>query len=99
MHRESKFQSDLVKDLRSMFPDCIILKGNANYLQGIPDLLVLWGPCYAFLEVKRSADEDRQPNQEWYVDLLNDWSFSAFIHPENKEEILDALQRSFQAGR
>jgi len=93
---ERDFQSDLIKDLRDLFPGCIILKNDANYLQGIPDLLLLYNDRWAILETKRAFKSSRQPNQEYYVDKLNTMSFSAFINPDNKEEVIRALQRSFR---
>ncbi len=93
-HLESKFQSELIKDLRDLFPGCVVLKNDSGYLQGVPDLLILHRDRWATLEVKRAEDSDRQPNQEYYVDLMNDMSFSAFVYPENKEEVLHALQRA-----
>ena len=92
---ERDFQSDLIKDLRDLFPGCVILKNDANYLQGIPDLLLLYNDRWAILETKRAFKSRRQPNQEYYVDKLDRMSFSAFINPENKEEVIRALQRSF----
>lgn len=96
---ESTFQADLIKQLKRMFDGCIILKNDANYIQGFPDLLILYKNCWAALEVKASFNSPVQPNQQWYVDELNEMSFSAFICPENKEEILHALQRSFRSSR
>ena len=98
---ESLFSTNLKNEIAEMFPGCIIMKNDANYLQGIPDLTILYQDWWAVLEVKRSEAErnDPRPNQEWYVELFNSWSFSAFIYPENKEEILDALQQSFRSRR
>lgn len=99
MKKESKFQSELIKELRDRFPGCIILKNDPNYLQGFPDLLVLWNTCWAALEVKRNANAKHQPNQNWYVDLANCLSFGSFIYPENKEEVLNEMERSFSIQR
>ncbi|MEG0239460.1 MAG: hypothetical protein RR643_04850 [Anaerorhabdus sp.] len=92
---ESKFQTELKKELREMFPGCIVIKLDPNEIQGIPDLLILWGNQWAVLECKRSAKATQRPNQPYYVNLLNEMSFSAFIYPENKEEILNELQSTF----
>lgn len=94
MQRESKFQHDLIKDLHDIFPGCIVLKNDPDYIQGIPDLLVLYNNHWAALECKRSRCEHHQPNQDYYIDLMNQMSYASFIYPENKEEILDELQQA-----
>ena len=99
MAREGEFQSKLIKELKSMFPGCIVTKLDANHIQGIPDLLILWNEHWAILECKRAANAKHRPNQDYYVDKLDKMSFSRFIYPENKEEVLDELQRSFQSKR
>lgn len=95
---ESVYQARLIKRLKRMFPDCVILKNDSGYLQGIPDLLILWGDRWAMLEVKPSVSAPAQVNQPYYVDLLDRMSFAAFIYPENEGEILDALQQAFAAA-
>lgn len=94
---ESNFQGGLIKDLKKRFPGCVITKLDANYIQGFPDLLVLYKNKWAILECKRSKSAIKQPNQQYYVDKLNDMSFSRFIYPENKEEVLYDLQQSFDS--
>lgn len=95
--RESKFQSDLKKELKKMFPGCIITKMDSGDIQGIPDLLILYEGKWATLECKKSANASRRPNQGYYVDKMNKMSFSRFIYPENKEEVLNELQRAFES--
>lgn len=92
---ESTYQNRLIKKLKALFPDCIVLKNDSSYIQGIPDLTIFFGPYWATLEVKASYDSPQQPNQEYYVDLMNEMSFSAFIFPENEEEVLAYLQQAF----
>lgn len=94
---ESGFQDRLRKDLEEMLPGCIIFKMDQH--QGIPDLLILHGDKWASLECKRSANAKKQPNQEYYVGRMNEMSFSRFICPENKEEVLSELQSAFTARR
>lgn len=93
---ESGFQDKLVKDLKELFPGCMVFK--MDQIQGIPDLLVLHEDKWATLECKKSAKAKRQPNQEYYVGLMNEMSFSRFICPENKEEVLSDLQQAFRFG-
>lgn len=94
--RENQFQASLIKELRRRFPGCMILKNDSSYMQGVPDLLILYNDRWATLEVKKSEDATHQPNQDYYVETMNKMSFSAFIFPQNKEDVLDALERSLQ---
>jgi hypothetical protein len=92
---ESGFQDKLIKELKELFPGCMTFK--MEQIQGIPDLLVLYKNMWAALECKKSASARKQPNQEYYVGLMNEMSFSRFIYPENKEEVLNDLQKAFQS--
>lgn len=94
---ENEYQLRLKKRIKNLLPGCIVLKNDPNIIQGIPDLLVLHGSKWAALEVKKSENETRQPNQDYYVDKMNTMSFASFIYPENEEVVLDALQRSFES--
>lgn len=97
MIRESEFQAKLIRDLRKIFPGCIVLKNDPNYIQGFPDLLILYSNRWAALECKRSYSSPRRPNQIRYVNLLNDMSYASFICPENRAEVLNELQQSLGA--
>ena len=97
--KESKFQGELIKELKSEFPGCIVLKNDPNYIQGIPDLIVLFRDRWAALECKKEENAHHQPNQDYYISVMNNMSYARFIYPENKEEILDELQRSFRTRR
>lgn len=94
--KESKFQRDLKKELKQMFPGCIVTKMDSGDIQGIPDLLILYKNKWATLENKRSANASKRPNQEYYVNKMNEMSFSRFIYPENKEEVLNDLRKTFE---
>ena len=90
---ESGFQDKLRRELKMLFPECMIFK--MDQIQGIPDLLVLYKDKWFSLECKKNANSSRRPNQEYYVDLMNKMSFSRFICPENKQEVLDELRKAF----
>lgn len=92
---ESGFQDKLVKELKEMFSGCMVFK--MDQIQGIPDLLILYGKKWASLECKKFANAKRRPNQEYYVGLMNQMSFSRFICPENKQEVLDELRKAFRS--
>lgn len=93
---ESDFQAKLIRELKDMFPGCIVMKNDPSYIQGIPDLLVLYRDKWASLECKKNARAKRRPNQEYYVRQMDEMSFSRFICPENKEEVLYDLQQTFK---
>lgn len=92
---ENKFQSKLIKELKKEFPGCMVLKNDSSYIQGVPDLLVLYKDKWSALEVKKNSTAKHQPNQDYYVDKMNEMSHSAFIYPENKDQVLDDLRKAF----
>ncbi len=91
---ESGFQDRLVRSIKDRFPGCMVFK--MDQIQGIPDLLILYKNKWASLECKKSAGAKKRPNQEYYVETMNEMSFSRFISPENKEEVLYELEQAFQ---
>lgn len=92
---ESKFQKDLMDEIREQYPGCIIIKNDSGYIQGFPDWTILYGKKWAVLEAKREEKAKKQPNQEHYVNKLDDMSFSRFVYPENKEQVLRELEQIF----
>lgn len=94
---ENKFKTGLIKELKERFPGCMVVHADPNEIQGIPDILVLYENTWAALEGKKSAKASHRPNQDYYVKKMDDMSYAAFIYPENKEEILDELERTFTA--
>lgn len=91
---ESGFQDRLIDTLKKLFPGCMVFK--MDQIQGIPDLLVLYKDKWASLECKRAAGAKKRPNQEYWVETMNTMSFSRFVSPENKEEVLHELEQAFQ---
>ena len=93
---ESKFQKELIDEIKREYPGCIILKNDPDYIQGFPDWTILWEDKWAVLEAKRNKNARKQPNQEHYVEKLDNMSFSRFVYPENKEEVLNELRKTFK---
>ena len=96
---ESQFQSKLIKEIKDRFPGCIVLKNDAGYLQGVPDLIVLHNDNWAALECKKTAKAKHQPNQDYYVGKMNEMSYASFICPENKKEVLNELEHALKSSR
>lgn len=96
---ENAFKTKLIREIKAMFPDCMVYHLNPQDYQGSPDLLVLNGDRWAVLEGKDYATAKHQPNQDWYVSKMNCMSFARFIYPENKEEVLNELQGALRPRR
>ena len=94
--REGEYQTKLKKKIQKLLPGAFVLKNDSSWLQGVPDLTILYKDRWATLEVKRSEYEEHQPNQDYYVTEMNSASFSSFIYPENEKETLDELQRALE---
>ena len=92
---ESEFVTLLKEELRMRFRDCFIIKLDANQVQGIPDLLVLWRSQWAILETKSGRRSVHQPNQEYYIDKFDTMSFAAFVNQLNYQDVLDDMERAF----
>jgi hypothetical protein len=96
---ENQYQAKLIRKLQKLFPGCVVVKNDPLYQQGIPDLTLLYESFWAALEVKASLTAKKQPNQGYFIRLLNRFSFAAFICPENEREVLGALQEAFESRR
>ena len=97
--KESKFQSGLIKKIKKNFPDSIVLKTNPNYIQGLPDLIVLYTDKWVALECKKSEKAHHQPNQEYYISKMNEMSYASFVYPENERRVLDEMESALRNSR
>lgn len=95
--KENNYQSGLIKRIKERFPGCMVLKNDPNYIQGVPDLTIFHKQHWATLEVKKDSKAEHQPNQDHYVEKMNNMSYSAFIFPENEEDILNEIQNTFES--
>lgn len=96
---ESKFQKRFIKRLKKEFPGCVLLRNDPSQQQGMLDWTLLWDEFWAALEIKGSLSASKQPNQEYFVKMLNKMSFAAFVCPENEEEVIAALQKAFASRK
>lgn len=100
MKRETAYQRLVKRRLDSEYPGCIIIMIPPDQIQGIPDLLVLYEDRWAMLEVKTSADEPFQPNQEYYIETINaTMSYCSVIYPEIEDKVFYELQQSLGVRR
>lgn len=99
---ESDYQQILREKIENIFPECLVLKNDPNYIQGFPDLTIFYKDRWAVLEVKKDISEMSKNsssirNQRFYIRKLNDMSFARFIYPQNEEEVLYELQQAFRS--
>ena len=93
---ESSFQKAFINELKARYPGCTALKNDSGYIQGFPDWTVLYKDKWAVLERKRERGARKQPNQEYYVDTLNEkGGFARFVYPENADEVLEEIDILF----
>lgn len=96
---ESVFKKKLIEKILYEFPGAIVLKADANYIQGIPDNFIFYKDRWAAFEAKRTESARHQPNQDYYISLLNKMSYASFVYPENEEDFLYDIQRAFTTSR
>lgn len=94
--RENEYQAKLIPKIQALLPGCLIMKNDPNYIQGIPDLTILYKDKWGLLEVKASEKSKERPNQDHYIRLMSDQGFASFIYPENEEEVLNALEQALR---
>lgn len=99
MKKESKFQKELIDDIYRRYPGAIVMKNDPNYIQGIPDLTILYRDRWATLECKKTEKAKHRPNQDYYVSRMRSMSYSSFIYPENREKVLNELEQALKPGR
>ena len=98
---EGNFKKKLIKDIKKEFPGCIVTKLEADYCNGIPDILILHKDKWATLEAKKNKGEvtkerENKLAQDHYVAKMNSMGYSSYVYPENKEEVLNELKVHFQ---
>lgn len=93
--KERDFQSSLIKKIKNRYSDCMVLKNDPNYIQGIPDLLILHKGKWAALECKKESDSKKQPNQDYYIDKMSSMSYANFISPNNQDQVFKELDSFF----
>lgn len=99
---ESDYQQILREKIETIFPECLVLKNDPNYLQGFPDLTIFYKDRWAVLEVKKDISELSKNsasirNQRFYIQELDKMSFARFIYPQNEKEVLNELQQAFRS--
>jgi hypothetical protein len=92
---ESTFKYEVRKKIEKMFPGIICTRTDPTQIQGFPDMLLLYGDKWAALEFKKDINSTLRPNQQYYIDMLNELSYASIIHPQNMDEVLNDIQKKF----
>ena len=92
---EREYQPKVIERLQREFPGGIVMKNDAGYRQGYPDLLFTYGKTI-HLETKRNSDASFRPNQNYYINLINEQGgFARSICPENEDEVFKEIADYF----
>ena len=96
MVKETDFKRKLYKEIRERFPGTEVIINDANYIQGFPDATVYFpNGKYILLEGKRESNSSRRPNQDYYVNESPLKNNAMFVYPENKNEVMAALEKRY----
>lgn len=88
---ENKFKTKLRKRIEKEFPGSMVMHLDPTEKSGIPDLLVLHKNKWATLEGKKEEDASKRQHQEYYVNKMNNMSYSSFIYPENEDQVIEEM--------
>lgn len=97
MKKESEFQKYVVHRLNNLYPKNLIVVTDGSYIRSLPDIIMLCPNGWAVFEIKKQKKSHKRPNQEYYINFLNNMgpvTFARFISQENIEEVLDELIKS-----
>lgn len=92
---ERDLQPDYIKMIYKRIPGCVIMKNDANYRQGFPDLTIYYRDKYAILETKVDDGSSYRPNQKTYLNEFGKHTYAASINSENWEEVINGLCEFF----
>jgi hypothetical protein len=94
---EATFRTKFLKDVKDLSPDIIIEFADPQRRNGIPDVIIFYKKKFARIETKRSKNASKRLHQQYYIDYFNSQGiYAAFLTPENKEEVFNALRRYFK---
>lgn len=88
---EKDFQATVIRWLKKQ--GCVVLKyeANATTRAGVADVFFCKEGFYGFLECKKSKNAKKRPGQQAFIDKMAEWSYGAFVYPENWDEIKKTL--------
>ena len=91
---ESEFKAWFKNEIRESIPHVKMYEPK-THTRSAPDLIILGTGEWVVIEFKRAKDADRQPNQDYIMDVLGGMGHAYFAHPDNAEEVLNGLERLF----
>lgn len=88
---ESEVQKQFIDWVYNAFPEAIVMKNDASYLLGVPDLTIIVRSRWAFIETKKCSNSHKQPLQEDYIQYADTWAFGAFVDKDNAYRVFNEL--------
>ena len=96
---ESEFRKAFLEEVQNRIDPLnkgfLFFLNASNAFRSFPDIVILGSHKWAALEFKKSKRASHQPNQEYYINKLNEIGYASFVYPENAEEILNDLEELF----
>lgn len=92
MARESKLQSDFLKDLRKLGYRCYKQQMNATTRAGTPDAFIFKEGFWGWIEFKQHKNSKARPGQKENVEWAKENSWGSFVYVENRDEVYNYLK-------
>jgi len=91
MGKEVRVQQKVIEELKDFGCKVYKMKPGYGIATGTLDCVFFYKSFYGWIEFKASEDAPYRPLQRENLDLYADWSWSATIYPENKDEVMAEL--------
>lgn len=88
---EKSVQNKVIQELRDFGCKVYKMKPGYGIATGTLDCVFFYKSFYGWIEFKASKDAPYRPLQPENLELYGEWSWSATIWPENKEQVMATL--------
>ena len=93
MSVESRLQSEIRKELKSLGCDVLVIKPQPGIPWGWEDIMFIKEGFWGCIETKKDPTAPYEPLQEERIEKHNQWSWSKRVDPTDWPEIRNELRR------
>lgn len=87
---KKQFINDFKGEMQQLGIDCEVYQ-NKSQRRSTLDTIFLGPGCWAMLEFKEDEKSPHQPNQDYYVEKLNNMCYATFVYPQNANKVMEDL--------